>query len=151
MEQADEPDDVRAPIEAIPDEIGHPPERDAPQRVAVVSDQRAPQLRESREPISQGRQLFCEPLHARPLVAFDEKRQLSARVVAEWLRKLDACQRSAQSPLRARVREDALELVPGDGLHLASDVVAEGLVRLLELPALGGRQLALVVHLGQMF
>lgn len=151
MEQADEPDDVRATVEAIPHEIGHPRERDPSQRVAVVGDQLAPELRKSREPIPQGRKLFCERLHSRPLVAFDEERQLSARVVAEWLRKLDAGQRSAQSPLRARVRKDALEVVPGDGLHLAGDVVAEGLIRLLELPTLGRRQLALVVHLGQMF
>ena len=106
MEQPDEPDDVRATIEAIPDEIGDPRERDPPQRAAIVSDQLAPQLRESREPISQGRQLFCEPLHARPLVAFDEKRQLSARVVAEWLRGRHRPAVAAQRVLR-RVKERA--------------------------------------------
>lgn len=151
MEQPDEPDDVSAPIESVPGKIGYPAQRDPPQRVAVVADQLAPELRKSCEPVSQGRQVLRESVHARPLAAFDEECQLSTRVVAEWLRRFDARQRSARPPLRTRVREDPLEVVPGDRLHRAGDVVTECLVRLLELPALGRRKLALVVHLGQMF
>ena len=137
VEEASEPDDFGVRVVEVPDEVRSLRERDPSEGLSLTGEKLAAECRKCCEALTYDEKLLDERDYPGPITIADEQIDLPARVVIEWLRELDACQRSGTPALRERVREDALDVLPRNGLHLARDVVVERLGGLLELPTLG--------------